>query len=96
MATAGYYVYITTNANRTVLYTGVTDNLTRRLDEHRQMRPGTFTSRYGVCRLINFEKLTDIRAAISREKEIKGWRHSKKVRLIEELNPYWKFLDEEL
>lgn len=93
---AEYYVYITTNVNRTVLYTGVTDNLTRRLDEHRQMRPGTFTSRYGVNRLVYFEKLADIQAAICREKEIKGWRRSKKERLIEQLNPFWRFLDEAL
>lgn len=92
----GYYVYITTNVNRTVLYMGVTDNLIRRLDEHRQMRPGTFTARYGACRLIYFEKYDNIRVAISREKEIKGWRRSKKDRLIEQLNPYWRFLDEEL
>ncbi len=92
-----YFVYILTNANKTVLYTGVTNNLERRLVEHRDpdSSESVFTARYGVKYLLYCERYQRIIDAITREKEIKGWRREKKVRLIESQNPYWKFLGEE-
>jgi putative endonuclease len=90
-----YYVYITTNATRTVLYTGMTNDLSKRLEQHLSAEtPTAFTAKYGVYRLLYFEEYQDVRYAIAREKEIKGWRREKKIRLIETMNPYWKFLDE--
>ena len=93
-----YFVYITTNENKTVLYTGMTSDLTSRLIEHRTGAKGenSFTSRYGATRLLYYEKHGNAIDAITREKEIKGWRREKKIRLIESQNPYWKFLDDTL
>jgi len=72
-----------------VLYTGVTNNLARRINEHKRgLIPG-FTSRYRVTRLMYFEEFADVRDAIAREKEIKGWVRMRKLRLIEERNPTW-------
>ena len=91
-----YYVYILTNRTKTVLYTGVTNNLQQRLDEHLLAEnPSAFTARYNVNKLLYFEEYQDIRDAIAREKEIKGWRRVKKERLIETTNPYWQFLNKE-
>jgi putative endonuclease len=88
-----YYVYIMASRSRT-LYTGVTSNLERRVSEHqRQLVPG-FTSRYRVERLVYYETYGDIRAAISREKRIKGWRREKKLALIRSMNPGWSDLSE--
>ena len=89
-----YYVYIMSNASGT-LYTGVTSDLRRRVSEHKSKRTGGFTARYNVAKLVYFEATTGIRAALEREKEIKGWRREKKVRLIEASNPSWKDLAEE-
>jgi putative endonuclease len=86
-----YYVYIMTNRSGT-LYTGVTNDLTRRVDEHRRRLVHGFTSHYNIDRLIYAEWYTDIRDAIAREKQIKGWRRSKKVALIDAENPTWKDL----
>jgi putative endonuclease len=72
-----------------VLYVGVTNNLLRRVVEHKSKSHAGFTSRYNVTRLVYFEEGTDIEDAIFREKEIKGWRRSKKVQLIESFNPAW-------
>ncbi|MBI2363571.1 MAG: GIY-YIG nuclease family protein [Deltaproteobacteria bacterium] len=83
-----YYVYIMTNKSRT-LYTGVTNNLERRVYEHKQKLIPGFTSKYNTSRLVYFEATEDIRAAIEREKQIKGWLRSKKVALIESVNPTW-------
>ena len=89
-----YYVYIMANASRT-LYTGVTNNLERRVSEHqRKLIPG-FTSQYNITRLVYFEDFGDIRAAISREKQIKGWLRRKKIALIESVNRDWKDLSDE-
>jgi len=86
-----YYVYILTNASRT-LYTGVTNDLERRVLEHkRKLIPG-FTRRYNLTRLVYFEEFGDIRDAIAREKQIKGWLRARKVALIEATNPTWKDL----
>jgi len=88
-----YYVYILASRTR-VLYTGVTNNLLRRNLEHKQGAKKSFTSRYRVKRLVYFEVTNDIRAAIAREKKIKGWVRRKKVALIESLNPKWDDLSE--
>ena len=89
-----YYVYIMTNRSRT-LYTGVTNNLERRVYEHKQKLVPGFTSTYNITRLVYFEMTTDVKAAISREKQIKGWLRSKKIGLVEVVNPEWKDLSAE-
>jgi len=81
------------SASRT-LYTGVTDNLERRVAEHRRKLIPGFTSKYNITRLVYFEVLGDIRAAITREKQIKGWLRRKKVGLIESINRDWKDLSD--
>lgn len=84
-----YYVYILASITR-VLYIGITSNFGQRLNEHRAHKyPLSFTSQYNVTRLVYFEEYTRVEDAIVREKQMKGWRRSKKVRLIEELNPAW-------
>jgi putative endonuclease len=92
-----YHVYIITNKNKTVLYIGVTNNLKRRLLEHKNnilSNKKTFASKYKVCYLFYFEKHTWIQKAIAREKEIKKWRREKKLNLIKSINPDFEFLDE--
>lgn len=85
-----YYVYILTNKYCTVLYTGVTNNLIRRVYEHKEhLDKKSFTARYNVDRLVYFEETTDVRAAIEREKQIKSWSRDKKTSLIMEMNPKW-------
>ena len=86
-----YYVYIMASRSR-VLYVGVTNDLARRVNEHRCARNKGFTSRYRVTRLVYFEEFMDIRDAIAREKAIKSWRRSRKVLLIEARNPSWEDL----
>ena len=90
-----YYVYILTNFTKTVLYVGVTNDLVRRLKEHRQ---GTsiFTAKYNCFYLIYWEHHQYVNNAIEREKVIKGWRRSKKEALINEFNPEWRFLNDEI
>ncbi len=84
-----YYVYIMTNRSRT-LYTGMTNNLERRVYEHkRKLIPG-FTSRYNITQLVYYESTNEVLDAIAREKQIKGWRRSKKIALIESVNPEWR------
>lgn len=86
-----YYVYILASRSRN-LYTGVTNNLERRIAQHRSgLIPG-FTKRYRIFRLVHYELFGDIRMAIAREKQIKKWRHQKKVWLIERENPRWEDL----
>ena len=90
-----FYVYIMTNRLRShVLYTGMTGNLARRLFEHKNKLVAGFTSRYNLTRLAYYESFSYPDAAIDREKEIKGWRRSKKIRLIEAANPQWHDLAE--
>ena len=84
-----YYVYIITNKENKVLYTGVTNSLERRIYEHKNKIIKGFTSKYNVNKLVYFEETKDVNEAIAREKEIKGWRRSKKVALIESVNPAW-------
>lgn len=90
-----YYVYILANFQKTVLYVGVTNDLVRRLSEHQQGL-STFTSKYNCFYLVYWEYHQYINNAIEREKEIKGWRRSKKEGLINSFNPEWKFLNEEI
>ncbi|GAB4129809.1 MAG: GIY-YIG nuclease family protein [Ignavibacteriales bacterium] len=89
-----YYIYIMTNKSRT-LYTGVTNNLQRRVYEHKEKLIPGFTAKYNINKLIYYEIFTDINSAIAREKQIKGWLRKKKIDLIESINPEWKDLSEE-
>jgi putative endonuclease len=82
-----YYVYILANPGRT-LYTGVTNNLERRIRQHRAGE-SEFTARYHITRLVHYEVTNSVTIAIAREKEIKGWRRAKKMALIEQDNPNW-------
>jgi len=86
-----FFVYIMTNRSRT-LYVGVTNNLERRLYEHKQKLVPGFTVRYRIDRLVFFEATPNVRSAIEREKQIKSWRRSKKIALIERGNPLWEDL----
>jgi putative endonuclease len=96
MQPKGGYVYIITNKPKGTLYIGVTNNLIRRIDEHRRKVGSEFAAKYNLTRLVHFETFLDIREAIAREKQLKGWRREKKVALIEEDNPLWEDLWEEL
>ena len=88
-----YYVYILTNKNHTVLYTGVTNDLIRRVYEHKNhLDENSFTAKYKVTKLVYFEETTDIKSAIEREKQIKSWPRSRKIGLIFESNPGWSDL----
>ena len=89
-----YYVYIISSKLR-VLYTGVTSNLEERVRLHKEKKVRGFTQKYQCDRLVYFEAFTDVRAAIAREKQIKGWRREKKLNLIESTNPRWKDLSEQ-
>ena len=95
-----YFVYILTNKNKTVLYTGVTNNLYRRLSEHfenaKPFRHSSFAGKYNAYHLLYYERYDWVENAIAREKEIKGWRRSKKEALINTLNPEWIFLNDEV
>jgi len=88
-----YYVYIMTNKSGT-LYTGVTNNLERRVYEHKQKLVPDFTQKYKITRLVYFEVASDVYSAITREKQIKDWRRAKKIALINSLNPTWQDLRE--
>ena len=92
-----YYVYILTNKHKTVLYTGVTNNLASRLFQHQNnMDQFSLTYKYNTTFLIYYERFQFIQHAIVREKELKGWRRSKKIELINSFNPEWNFLNEEV
>ena len=86
-----YHVYNMSNVSK-MLYTGVTGDLDMRILQHKAKTTDGFTKRYNIHRLIYFEAFGDIRDAIAREKEIKGWLRAKKVALIESVNPEWKDL----
>jgi putative endonuclease len=88
-----YYVYILTSTTGT-LYTGVTNDIIRRVYQHKKGLVEGFTRQYHVTRLVYYEETQDILSAIAREKEIKGWRRSKKIDLIKSLNPKWQDLSE--
>ena len=86
-----YYVYLMANESR-MLYTGVTNDLARRAWEHKHKLLSGFTRRYNMTRLVFYEVTPDVRAAIAREKQIKGWLRRKKVALVESMNPEWRDL----
>ena len=91
MPRRSYFVYIMANRSAT-LYIGVTNNLGRRLREHRKGREGTFTGRYRMTRLVYYEIFSDVRLAIAREKQIKGWLRRRKIAMINAANPTWQDL----
>ena len=95
MAEKEYCVYIMTNARHTVLYTRVTNNLQRRILEHKSGTGGGFTKKYKITKLVYYESGPEIIVAIAREKQIKGWLRAKKIILINSINPEWKDLSEE-
>jgi putative endonuclease len=92
--TRQYYVYIMASISR-VLYVGVTNDLRRRVLEHKAGQAEGFTKRYNVNRLVHLEVIGDVRAALEREKELKRWRRSKKIALIEKENLGWRDLSME-
>ena len=89
-----YFVYVLTNWNNKVMYIGVTNDLQRRMYEHKNELVDGFTREYHIHKLVYFEHATDIRAAIAREKQLKGWLRAKKNALVETMNPQWKDLCE--
>jgi len=89
-----YFVYIMTNRSKT-LYVGITNNLIRRVREHKTGTGSGFTARYNLDRLVYFERFEEVHNAIEREKRIKGWLRIKKIALIVSVNPAWKDLSEE-
>ncbi len=95
IANKQYYVYIMTNQTHTVLYTGVTNDLLRRVIQHRSGVGGEFSNKYKLYKLVYFEAGGDISAAIEREKSIKGGSRQRKLDLINSINPEWKDLFEE-
>ena len=83
-----YYVYIMTNQSGT-LYTGVTNNVVRRVYEHKHKLVAGFTSKYNITQLVYYEETSDVQAALAREKRIKGWLRERKIALIKSVNPRW-------
>ena len=92
-----YYVYILANVTGTVVYTGVTNDVVRRVYEHKhKLDPNSFTSKYDVHKLVYFEETSSSYAAISREKQIKSWNRKRKNELVESMNPKWEDLYDSL
>jgi putative endonuclease len=100
IGTHNYYVYITTNKNKTVLYIGVTNDLKARMQQHEEnaklFTHKSFAGKYNAYFLLYYEHFEWIEQAIAREKELKGWRRSKKEELINKVNAEWKFLNDSL
>jgi putative endonuclease len=90
-----FYVYILSNKSR-VLYTGVTNDLHRRMHQHRNEQVPGFTKRYRIKQLVFYQRFAGIRDAIARERQVKGWTRAKKIALIESMNPHWADLGETL
>ncbi len=90
-----YFVYILTNWNNKVMYIGVTNDLQRRLYEHKNELVDGFTKTYHIHKLVYFEETSDVRAALEREKQLKHWNRAKKNALVETMNPLWKDLSED-
>ena len=90
-----YYVYMMSNWNNKVLYTGVTNNLERRVYEHKNKLIKGFTAKYNINKLVYYDYTNDVTSAITMEKKIKGWDRQKKNELIESINPQWKDLSDE-
>ena len=95
MTENAYYVYLLTNWNNKVMYVGITNNLERRIYEHKEKVVKGFTEKYNVNKLIFYEQTSDIAEALNREKEIKKWRREKKNRLVVNTNPLWRDLSED-
>ena len=90
------YVYILANGTNVCLYTGVTNDLVRRLYEHKNnLDPKSFTAQYHIHKLVYFEESSDAYAAIIREKQLKCWNRKRKNKLIESINPHWRDLSED-
>ena len=87
-----YYVYLLTNWDNKVMYIGITNNLERRIYEHKNKLIQGFTKKYNLNKLVYYEETNDVNAAIAREKEIKKWRREKKNNLADNVNPEWKDL----
>ncbi|KQC10182.1 MAG: hypothetical protein APR62_12585 [Smithella sp. SDB] len=92
--TNNYYVYLLTNWNNRVIYAGVTNDLNRRIYEHKNKLIEGFSKKYNLNKLVYFEETNDINAAIAREKEIKKWRRGKKDKLVNQINPNWEDLSD--
>ena len=90
-----YYVYIMSNWNNNVVYIGFTNNLERRVYEHKNKLIDGFTKKFNVTKLVYFEYTNDVKVAIEREKQLKSWRREKKNHLIETSNPQWNDLSKE-
>ena len=91
-----YYVYILTNWNNKVIYTGVTRDLVKRIYQHKNKFVEGFTKKYNVDKLVYYEVTNDVTSAIEREKQIKGWLRSKKNELVASVNPQWRDLSEDI
>ncbi len=89
-----YFIYILTNELNNVIYTGITNDITRRIFEHKNKLVKGFTSRYNIDKLVYYEETSSINSALEREKQIKGWLKKKKITLIESNNPLWKDLSD--
>ena len=88
-----YYVYLLSNATNSTVYTGVTNNLVKRVYEHKnKLDPNSFTARYHVHKLVYYETTSDVYSAIEREKQIKSWGRSRKNQLVDSMNPRWEDL----
>ena len=88
-----YYVYILANATNVAIYTGVTNDLVRRVYKHKtHADPNSYTAKYNVNKLVYFEQTTDIRVALEREKQIKSWKRARKNALVETMNAQWEDL----
>lgn len=88
-----YYIYMLTNWDNKVLYIGMTNDLERRIYEHKNKLFEGFTAKYNLTKLVYVEATTDVNSAIAREKELKKWRREKKDALVESINPNWDDLD---
>lgn len=93
-----FYIYITTNPEKTVLYVGVTNDVYSRIYQHKENKGNkkAFAGKYYCYNLVYYEHFSHIEEAIAREKEIKKWRREKKDALIESINPEWRFLNDEV
>ena len=85
-----YYIYIMSNKNNSTIYIGVTSDIIRRVEEHKKGLVEGFTKRYNIKKLVYVETTSDIKAAIQREKQLKGWVREKKDKLISDFNPTWE------
>ncbi|ADJ25490.1 Excinuclease ABC C subunit domain protein [Dehalogenimonas lykanthroporepellens BL-DC-9] len=96
LAVSEYYVYLMASKPNGTLYIGVTNNLIRRVYEHKNDLADGFTKKYGIHTLVHFEQCNDILAAITREKQMKKWKRVWKIELIEQANPEWRDLYPEI